>query len=440
MSNKKRTGSQMGGKEIKVCYVARVEGQGDINVEVTSTGDATAQFAVFEPIRFFEAFLIGRKYHEVHEITSRICGICPIAHQMTALRAVENALKVEVTPQTRALRRLLALSGWIQSHTLSLYFLTLPDYLGFGSAIEVANEHMDAVKQALRLKKLGNDLSEIVGGRAVHPISAVFGGFSKAPRKEDLAEIKQRLQKEKKDIWNTVDLFRSLDYPEIDRKTELVAISNDEEYAVNEGRLRSTGGLDSPERDYRVHVQETEVPYSNTKNSLINGKDFLAGPIARVNLNYQQLISDSKKAAGLLGLNLPCYDPFANIKARVVELVYALDESIRIIDMLRLDFSEQPIQAEVGTPCEGVALTEAPRGLLYHGYKLDSSGVVQKADIVPPTAHNSASIESSLRALAPKLLTNDQDLKLGCEKLVRAYDPCISCSVHVTRVKTQKTR
>jgi coenzyme F420-reducing hydrogenase alpha subunit len=246
------------------------------------------------------------------------------------------------------------------------------------------------------------------------------------------------LQREKKDIWNTVDLFCGFDYPEIDRKTELVAISSDEEYAVNEGRLRSTGGLDSPEGEYRVHVREKEVPYSNTKNSFINDKDFLAGPIARVNLNYQQLTSDAKKAAELLGLNLPCYDPFANIKARVVELVYALDELIRIIDMLRLDFSEQPIQAEVETPCEGFALTEAPRGLLYHSYRLDSSGGVQKADIVPPTAHNSASIEASLRALAPNLLKKGEDLKLGCEKLLRAYDPCISCSVHISRVKAQK--
>jgi coenzyme F420-reducing hydrogenase alpha subunit len=434
MSDKRKARPQTSGKKVEVCYMARVEGQGGINVEVSSTGNAKAQFAVFEPIRFFEAFLIGRKYNEVHELASRICGICPIAHQMTALRAVENALKVDVTPQTRALRRLLALSGWIQSHTLSLYFLTAPDYLGFDSAIGMATEHRDAVKQALRLKKLGNDLSEIVGGRAVHPISALVGGFSKAPTKEDLAEIRQRLKSEKKDIWNTVDLFRSFDYPEIDRKTELVAISSDEEYAVNEGRLRSSNGLDSSEREYRMHVQEKEAAYSNTKNSFINGHDFLVGPIARVNLNYQKLTPDAKKTAKLIGLALPCYDPFANIKARVVELVYALDEAMRIIDALRLDFSEQPIPAETGTSCEGAALTEAPRGLLYHNYKLDSSGVVQKADIVPPTAHNSANVESSLCALAPMLLKKGKDLKLGCEKLVRAYDPCISCSVHAFKV------
>ncbi len=436
--SKRRAGPQTSGKKIEVCYLARVEGQADIKVEVTSTGDVKAQFAVFEPIRFIEAFLEGREYYEAHEIASRICGICPIAHQMTALRAVENALNVEVTSQTIALRRLLALSGWIQSHTLSLYFLTLPDYLGFGSVMDVANEYMDSVKQALRLKKLGNDLSEIVGGRAVHPISAVFGGFSKAPRKEDLAEIRQRSQREKEDIWDTVDLFRSFDYPEIDRKTELVAISSDEEYAVNEGRLKSTNGLNLSERQYRVYVQEKEVPYSNAKKSFINDRDFLSGPIARVSINYEQLTSDAKKAAKLLNLNLPCCNPFANIKARVVELVYALDEINRIVDVLKLDYSEQPMKAEKGNSCEGFALTEAPRGLLYHSYKLDSSGLVKKADIVPPTAHNSASIEASLRGLAPKLLEKKQDLKLGCEKLLRAYDPCISCSVHVSKVNASK--
>jgi len=432
MSEKRKESSD---RKVEVRYIARVEGQGAINVEVTSSGNTSAQFAVFEPIRLFEAFLVGRKYHEVHELASRICGICPIAHQITALRAVENALKVEVTPQTRALRRLLALSGWIQSHALSLYFLTAPDYLGFDGAIGMAGKYGDAVKQGLRLKKLGNDLSETVGGRAVHPISAVVGGFTKAPIKEELANIRERLEDEKDEIWSAVDLFRSFDYPEIGRKTELVAISSDKEYAVSEGRLKSIGGIDSPEDDYRIHVKEREVGYSNTKSSLIEGNDFLVGPIARVSLNYQKLTTDAMKAVKRLGLNLPCHDPFANIKARVVELVYALDECMRIIDMLRLDFSEQPIRVETGIPCEGAALTEAPRGLLYHWYKLDRSGVVQQADIVPPTAHNSTSIEASLRAFAPKLLKGGRDLTLGCEMLVRAYDPCISCSVHVARVK-----
>lgn len=434
MNKKKSNDIKTDTRNIEIEYVSRVEGQGNINVEVTSTGNTRAQFKVFEPMRFFEAFLVGRKYDEVHELTSRICGICPITHQMTALRAVENALKIQVSSQTRALRRLLALSGWIQSHTLSLYFLTAPDYLSSGSAIEMAKEHLDAVKQALRLRKLGNDLSELIGGRAVHPISAVVGGFTKAPTKEDLTKIMLRLKKEKEDIWSTVDLFCSFNYPTIDRKTELVAISNDEEYAVNEGRLVSSNGLNAPEGEYRIHIQEKQENYSNTKKSLINGEDFLAGPIARVSLNHVKLTTDAKKAAEQLGLNLPGYDPFMNIKARVVELVYALDESIRIIDTLKLDFSEQPIKAELGIPCSGAALTEAPRGLLYHWYKLDSSGIVQKADIVTPTAHNSASIEASLCALAPKLLRNGQELKLGCEMLVRAYDPCISCSVHVARL------
>jgi sulfhydrogenase subunit alpha len=434
MSKKKDIDNQTNSKKFKVDYVSRVEGQGTINVEITKEGNAKAQFEVFEPMRFFEAFLVGRKYNEVHELTSRICGICPIAHQMTALRAVENALKVMISPQTKALRKLLSLSGWIQSHTLSLYFLTLPDYLGCSSVIELAKEHMDAVKQALRLKKLGNDMGELIGGKAIHPISAVVGGFTKAPTKEDFIKIKERFKKEKEAIWSTVSLFGSLDYPKVDRKTELVAISSDNEYAVNEGRLTSSSGLNAPEGEYRIHVLEKEVNYSNTKKSFINGEHFLSGPIARVSLNFQKLTPDSKKAAKQLGLDLPCYDPFMNIKARVIELVYALDESIRIMDTIKLDFYEQPAKAELGTPCEGAALTEAPRGLLFHWYKLDSAGIVRKADIVTPTAHNSASVEASLSALALKLFEKGQNPTLGCEMLVRAYDPCISCSVHVTKL------
>jgi len=435
MSHGKNVNAQADAKKIEVCYVARVEGQADIRVEVANTGETKAEFAVFEPIRFFEAFLVGRKYHEAHEITSRLCGICPIAHQMTALRAVENALKVKVTHQTRALRRLLALSAWIQSHTLSLYFLTAPDYLGYDGAIAMASKHEDAVRRALRLKKLGNDLGEIVGGRAIHPISAVFGGFTKIPKKEDLTEIRQRLKQEKDDIWTTVSLFNSFKYPEVNRDTDLVAISSDEEYAVNEGRLKSVKGLNVAEEEYRKHIREGEVAHSNTKASTLNGKDFLVGPLARVSLNHQKLSPDAKKAMKELNLQLPSNNPFMHIKARVVEVLYSLDECMRLIDALKLDVAEQPIQATLGTPCEGFALTEAPRGLLYHAYKLDANGIVRKADLVPPTAHNSASIESSLCAYAPEVVKKNQDLQLECEKLVRSYDPCISCSVHVTRLK-----
>jgi coenzyme F420-reducing hydrogenase alpha subunit len=435
MSAERGVKTAIDAKKIEVCYVARVEGQADVRVEVRNSGEVRAEFAVFEPIRFFEAFLAGRKYDEVHEITSRLCGICPIAHQVTALRAVENAFNVKVTSQTRALRRLLALSGWIQSHTLSLYFLTAPDYLGYHGAIGMASKHEDAVRRALRLKKLGNDLGEIVGGRAVHPISAVVGGFTKIPKKEDFAEIRQRLKEEKEDVWATVSLFASFKYPQINRDTDFVAISSEDEYAVNEGRLRSIKGLNATEEDYRKHIQEKEVVHSNAKASLLNGNDFAVGPLARVNLNHQKLSPDAKKAVKELSLQLPSTNPFMHIKARVVELVYALDECMRIIDALKLDVAEQPIQPGVGVHCEGHALTEAPRGLLYHAYKFDSNGVVKKADLVPPTAHNSASIESMLCALAPEVVKKNEDLQLECEKLVRSYDPCISCSVHTTRLK-----
>lgn len=422
----------MSSRKANVCYVARVEGQGSINVEVSRGGHVKkSQFAIFEPMRFFEAFLRGRKFHEVHELTSRICGICPIAHQMTALRAVENAFGIEVSRQTMELRTLLALSGWIQSHSLSVFMLTAPDYLGFDGAISMAAQHRDIVEVALRTKRLGNDIGEIVGGRAIHPISAVVGGFTRIPTGEELEPLLARLQRARKEVMGTVGTIAGFDYPAIDRDSELVAISTKDEYAVNQGRLASNLGLDASEAEYRSRILEKQVPYSNAKQSFVAGRgSFMVGPLARVVLNHDQLTTGARKVMRDIDLDLESSDPFMNIKARVVEIVHAIEESIDIIKRLRLDVAEQPTRGRTGVPCVGAALTEAPRGLLYHRYVFDKSGVVTAADIVPPTAHNSAHVEDSLRAFSPKVVEEGGNLSLQCEMLVRAYDPCISCSVH----------
>lgn len=422
----------MSSRKANVCYVARVEGQGSINVEVGRGGHVKkSQFAIFEPMRFFEAFLRGRKFYEVHELASRICGICPIAHQMTALRAVENAFGIEVSGQTRELRTLLALSGWIQSHCLSVFMLTAPDYLGFDGAISMAAQHRDIVEVALRTKRLGNDMGEIVGGRAIHPISAVVGGFTRIPTEEELKPLLSRLQRARKEVMGTVGTIAGFDYPAIDRDSELVAISTKDEYAVNQGRLASNLGLDASEAEYRSRILEKQVPYSNAKQSFVAGRgSFMVGPLARVVLNHDQLTAGARKAMKDIELDLQSSDPFMNIKARVVEIVHAIEESIEIIKRLRLDVAEQPARGRTGVPCVGAALTEAPRGLLYHKYAFDKSGVVTAADIVPPTAHNSAHVEDSLKAFSPKVVEEGGNLSLQCEMLVRAYDPCISCSVH----------
>ncbi len=422
----------MSSQKVNVCYVPRVEGQGSIKVEVGRGGRVKkCQFAIFEPMRFFEAFLRGRKFYEVHELASRICGICPVAHQVTALRAVENAFGVEVSQQTKQLRTLLALSGWIQSHALSVFMLTAPDYLGFDGAISMAAKHRDIVQTALRIKKLGNDVGEIVGGRAIHPISAVVGGFTKIPTEEELEPLLARLKSARKEVLETVKTIAGFDYPAVDRDSELVAISSGNEYAVNEGRLVSNLGLEASEAEYRSYILERQVAYSNAKQSFVKGRgSFMVGPLARVVLNHEQLSPGARKLIKDIDLNLQSTDPFMNIKARVVEILHAIEESIRIIRKLRLDVAEQPARARTGVPCSGAALTEAPRGLLYHSYTFDKSGVVTAADIVPPTAHNSAHVEDSLRAFCPKVVAAGGDLSLQCEMLIRAYDPCISCSVH----------
>jgi len=419
-------------RRANVCYIARVEGQGSINVEVGSAGEVRrSEFAIFEPMRFFEAFLRGRKFSEVHELASRVCGICPIAHQIAALRAVENAFGIQVSEQTRELRRLLGLSAWIQSHCLSVFFLTAPDYLGFDGAISMAGEHRDLVELALRTKKLANDIGELVGGRAVHPISAVVGGFTGIPAKEELQPLLARLQRARKEVLGAAKTIAGFDYPTLDLQSELVCISNEDRYAVNEGRLVSNMGLDAAEGEYRNFIIEKQVRHSNAKQSRIAGRGtFMVGPLARVVLNHAQLTPGARKAMKDMELDVGSTDPFMNIRARVVEILYAIEESIGIIRRLRLDVAEQPARGRTGVPCAGAALTEAPRGLLYHSYAFDKSGVVTAADIVPPTAHNSAHVEDSLRAFSPKVVARGGDLTLQCEMLIRAYDPCISCSVH----------
>lgn len=426
----------MKSSKVEVCYVARVEGQGAINVEVNSGGEVKrSEFAIFEPPRFYEAFLRGRKFDEVHELTSRICGICPIAHQMTALRAVENAYGIDISEQTRQLRRLLAFSAYIQSHSLSVFYLTAPDYLGYDGVISMAGDHRELVEFALRMKKLGNDIGEVVGGRAVHPVSAVVGGFTKIPSREELSPFLDRLKGARKEMLEAAKTVGGLDFKTIDADNELVAIHSDDWYSINEGRLVSSKGIDVPEEDYRKVIDEVQVVHSNTKRSTVRDRDtFMVGPLARVHLNRHQLSTGAKKAVAAVGLNLDSMDPFDNVRARVVEIVQSIDESIDILRNVDLDVAEQPVRAHIGMPCEGAALTEAPRGLLFHGYRFDKSGAVTHADIVPPTAHNSAHVEDMLRALSPGVVRAGGDLTFECEKLVRAYDPCISCSVHATVV------
>jgi len=423
---------------IFVDYVARVEGQGSLDIKVSGGKVEYAKFSVYEPPRFFEAFLVGRRCDEVHELTSRICGICPVAHQVTALRAVENALGIEVSQQTRDLRRLLALSAHISSHVLNLYFLAAPDYFGYESIIPMARHNSDIFRRALALKKVGNDLTELIGGRSVHPISAIVGGFTALPDRDSLKTIGARLVEAKEYALKDVELFNNLKIPSFERRCEHVALRSDSEYAVNEGRLASTDGLNVAERDYRKYIAERQVPHSIAKHSYVkNRSSIMVGPLPRVNLNFDKLSPDAQDAAKQIGFRPPVFKPYMSIVARALEVVNAIDESIRIIDRLDLEEEKPSFEIKAG---EGAAITEAPRGILYHYYKFDREGKVEKADIVTPTAHYAYNIEKDMYELVPNLL--DQPLEeatLKCEMLVRAYDPCISCSAHFVKLKVEKT-
>ena len=418
-------------KTIEVDYIARVEGRGAIDIGISKDGEIKdLKFRIYEPPRFFESFLIGRKYDEVMELTSRICGICPVAHQITALRAVENALQIEPSQQTRDLRKLLAISAHIQSNVLSMYFLSLPDLMGFESIIAMAKNHPDIVKRGLRLKKLGNDITELIGGRAVHPVTAIVGGFTKIPSKNKMMNIKKRLKEAKQDAYHTVDLFSDVEIPDFKRECEHIAVSDPNEYAINNGKIRSTHGLNINEMEYRDYISEKQVPHSTALHSHVKTRDsFMVGPLPRVNINFDQLSSDAKDAAKRSGFSFPNFNPFVSHLARAIELVHDIDESIEIIDRLPFkDDSRITFTVKAGF---GAAVTEAPRGMLYHSYDIDNNGVVRGADIVPPTAHNANNIEKDLHEFVPTLLHLPIDeITLRCEMLIRAYDPCISCSTH----------
>lgn len=417
-------------KTISVDYIARVEGQGAINIDITKDGKVKQlQLKIFEPPRFFESFLIGRKYDEVMELTSRICGICPVAHQITALRAVENAMSIVISDQTRDLRKLMAISAHIQSNVLSMYFLSLPDLMGYESIITMGKNHLDIVKRALMLKKLGNDITQLIGGRSVHPVTMIVDGFTSIPSKNKFKVVRKRLVDAKQAAIDTVDLFANIEIPGFSRKCEHAAISDPKYYAINEGRFTSNQGLDIDEINYRDVIFEKQKPYSTALHSYVKNRDsFMVGPLPRVNLNLKQMSYDARDAAKNCGVRFPNYNPFVSHLARALELVHDIDESIEIIDRLHLKDEHSNYMCKSGF---GAAITEAPRGSLYHSYNLNNNGIVKKADIVPPTAHNAYNIEKDMNEFVKTIIDEPiEDITVKCEMLVRAYDPCISCSAH----------
>ncbi len=425
-------------KTVKVDYLARVEGEGAMDVRIRGGRVTEVRLRIFEPPRFFEAFLRGRRFSEAPDITARICGICPVAYQMSAVAAMEDICGVQVEEPVRLLRRLLYCGEWIESHALHIYLLHAPDFLGYESAIHLARDHPEVVQRGLRLKKAGNDLMTLLGGREVHPINVRVGGFYRVPAKADLAQVAERLKWARDAALETVRWAGKLPFPDYEHDYEFVALRHPREYPIIDGRLVSTRGLDIAVREYDHHFVEEHIPYSNALHSLLTtGGAYLVGPLARYNLNFDRLPAAVQEAAREAGLGPVCRNPFQSIVVRSVEVLYACEEALRLIDLYeppQRPFVEASPRAGTGYGC-----TEAPRGILYHRYTIDAAGVITDAKIVPPTAQNQKAMEEDLRAfVAPRVDLDHATLTWQCEQAIRNYDPCISCATHFLRLRVDR--
>lgn len=425
-------------KTIKVDYLARVEGEGAIRLVVRDGTVKSAEFRIFEPPRFFEAFLRGRAFSEAPDITARICGICPVAYQMSAVHAMEDALDVTITGPLRDLRRLLYCGEWIESHTLHIYMLHAPDFLGYEGAIDMARDHGDAIRRGLALKKVGNEILSFLGGREIHPVNVRTGGFYRTPRRRELDPLAERLKWAREAALETIRWVASFDFPDCERDYEFVALRHDGEYPFNEGRIVSSRGLAITSHDYEDHFEETHVERSTALHSRLRERgSYLVGPLARYSLNFDRLSPLAQEAAREAGLATICTNPYRSIIVRAVEVLYACDEALRLIE--RYEEPDRP--AIIAEPREstGHAATEAPRGLLYHRYRLEPDGTIAEARIVPPTSQNQASIEEDLVSfIGGALDLPDDALRHRCEQTVRNYDPCISCSTHFLRLEIDR--
>lgn len=422
-------------RTIHVDTLARVEGEGALYIKMRGAQVEDVKLKIFEPPRFFEAFLRGRAYTEAPDITARICGICPIAYQMSAVHAVESVFGLSIDPAIRQLRRLIYCGEWMESHTLHVYMLHAPDFLGYPDAIRMAKDHPKEVERGLQLKKAGNEIVRLFGGREIHPINVKVGGFYRLPSKADAAALCERLKWAREAALETVRWVAKLPFPDFEMDYEFVALSHPEEYPMNEGRLLSNGGLNISVPEYDDHFEEIHVAYTNALHSTLKARGaYFVGPLARYSLNADRLSPVVTSAASEIGFSKICRNPFKSIIVRSLEILYACDEAIRILSAY--DPNVKPsVEAQI-RPGTGYACTEAPRGILYHRYKIGEDGLIQDSKIVPPTSQNQKTIENDLRQLvekSPRL--SKETLTWRCEQAIRNYDPCISCATHFLKLE-----
>jgi len=426
-------------RSLSVAGLARVEGEGAMHIRVDDGEVTDVRLEIYEPPRFFEALLRGRGYTEAPDITARVCGICPVAYQLSACHAIEDACGVTVDGPLADLRRLLYCGEWIESHALHIYLLHAPDFLGYDGAVELARDHRSIVERGLAIKKAGNELLTVLGGRAIHPVNVRVGGFYRAPSQAELAALVPALRRALDDALSTVEWVARFEYPDFHHDHELLALVEPDRYAIESGTPATDRGLSFAVRDFEAHIVEEQVPHSTALHASLAGRGrYLTGPLARYALSQHLLSPLARQAAGAAGLDVDCRNPFRSIVVRAVELVYAVEEALRLIDAYR-----PPQLAAVAVPPRagvGYGATEAPRGTLFHRYALAADGTITSARIVPPTAQNQASIEHDLRALVgQRLHLDDHRLTHECEQAIRNYDPCISCATHFLTLSVERS-
>jgi len=422
--------------KINVHYVTRVEGHGNIVVDLKDAAIQELRWEIPEAPRFFEAMVRGQSYADAPHITSRICGICSIGHTIASLQGIEAALGVQPSEQTVLLRKLILHAETVQSHTLHVFYLAAPDFLGVNSVIPLATTHKEPLLQAIRLHRLANEWSDLLGGRTTHPINMVVNGWTRLPTPDELRALRQRLTEAIPDLEAWVGIFKTLDIPDFERETEYLALQRDDEYAFYNGGIASTDGGTTPVPLYREKIKEFVVPYSTAKHTKAARESFMVGALARFNNNYEKLSPLARWAAEEMGLKPVCYNPFMNNVAQLVETAHCLEDGVRIInELLAMGIKEEDRSVEIkgGT---GVGATEVPRGILIHEYTLDNNGTITGANLIIPTNMNHNNIERDLKALVPIVVDKSQEeITLALEMLVRSYDPCISCSTHLLNVE-----
>ncbi|MEZ0351571.1 Ni/Fe hydrogenase subunit alpha [Mycobacterium sp. pR1184] len=423
-------------RSLRVDALTRVEGEGALNVTLKDGELESVQLNIYEPPRFFEAFLRGRAYTEPPDLTARVCGICPVAYQISACNAIEDACGIQVDEDIVALRRLLYCGEWINSHALHIYLLHAPDFLGYSDIVGMARDHPAAVERGLALKKAGNQLMEFVGGRAIHPVNVRLGGFYSVPTRLEFVPIAEQLRRALDDALATVEWVSRFEFPDLAVDHEFLALTATGRYPIENGAIARSAGVPFSVADFTSHVAEAQVPHSTALHATLDGGCYLTGPLARYSLNSSALSVVAAQAAASAGLPPECRNPFRSIVVRAVEVVYAIEEALRIIaEYQRPAHPFVDVEARSGI---GHGVSEAPRGLLYHRYEIDADGLVSAATMIPPTSQNQAAIEADLgRAVSDNLSLDDAALTMLCEKVIRSYDPCISCSTHFLTLRVE---